>query len=196
MTEKKVEHKPEEKAPDRPKQSESVGKDNHKDAKPGPVREEGHSKESQGTEPEKKVKSPKTAGRLIVIRVRGEEGVRHDIRRTLEMLHLHRKHFCSVVGPTAGNIGMLRKAKDYVTWGEVDQDTLNMLYEKRGAEYKGHQDGKTKYITAGGRKLKPFFRLHPPRGGFERKGIKKPFSTGGALGDRKKAIKDLLKRMI
>ena len=24
-------------------------------------------------------------------------------------------------------------------------------------------------------KLKPFFRLHPPKGGFERKGIKKPF---------------------
>jgi large subunit ribosomal protein L30 len=53
-----------------------------------------------------------------------------------------------------------------------------MLKEKRGAE-----DQKV-------------FRLSPPRGGFERKGIKTPFTMGGALGNRKEKINDLIKRMI
>ena len=44
--------------------------------------------------------------------------------------------------------------------------------------------------------LKRFFRLTPPLKGFERGGIKKPFSLGGALGYRKDNINDLIKRMI
>lgn len=44
--------------------------------------------------------------------------------------------------------------------------------------------------------LKSPFRLSPPSKGFERKGIKIPYTLGGALGDRGTAINDLLKRMI
>ena len=44
--------------------------------------------------------------------------------------------------------------------------------------------------------LKQFFKLNPPRSGFERKGIKVPFSLGGALGYRKNNINDLIKRMV
>ena len=44
--------------------------------------------------------------------------------------------------------------------------------------------------------IKPFFRLHPPVGGFERKGIKVPFAQGGVLGYRKGKINDLIKKMI
>ena len=44
--------------------------------------------------------------------------------------------------------------------------------------------------------VKLFFRLKPPRRGFERGGIKKPFVLGGALGYRKNMINDLIKRMI
>ena len=44
--------------------------------------------------------------------------------------------------------------------------------------------------------LKRFFRLKPPLHGFERGGIKKPFSLGGVLGYRKDKINDLIKRMI
>ena len=44
--------------------------------------------------------------------------------------------------------------------------------------------------------LKPVFRLNPPRGGFERRGIKKPRSLGGALGYRGDKIKELLGRMV
>ena len=45
-------------------------------------------------------------------------------------------------------------------------------------------------------KLKPFFRLHPPKGGFEKAGIKKPFTVKGALGYRGDKINDLIKKML
>ncbi len=44
--------------------------------------------------------------------------------------------------------------------------------------------------------LKLPFRLTPPAKGFERKGIKIPYTMGGALGNRETAINGLLKRMI
>ena len=44
--------------------------------------------------------------------------------------------------------------------------------------------------------LKNFFKLCPPRGGFERNSTKKPFSLGGALGYRKDKINELIQKMI
>jgi large subunit ribosomal protein L30 len=133
---------------------------------------------------------------LVAVRIRGIEGVHYNVRTTLDMLHLYRKNFCSVVANNPGNLGMLKKAKDYITWGAVDEETLKMLYEKRGLPYRGDLERKREYVVVGGKKLKRFFRLHPPLGGFERKGTKTPFAMGGALGDRKEKINELLKKMI
>ena len=44
--------------------------------------------------------------------------------------------------------------------------------------------------------LKLYFRLKPPVKGFERKGIKVPYSMGGALGYRKDNINNLIIRML
>jgi len=44
--------------------------------------------------------------------------------------------------------------------------------------------------------LKPVFRLKPPSKGYDRGGIKQPYTKGGALGYRSEKINDLLKRMI
>ena len=119
---------------------------------------------------EKKTKEKKSSGKIAVIRVRGITGVRHDIKKTMEMLRLYRKNYCVVLEPTQSNLGMLKKVKDYVTYGEIDDKTYKMLVEKRGEGYKGREQsykGKIKYkrfITKGGKKFKPFFRLSPPRG--------------------------------
>ncbi len=120
-----------------------------------------------------------------VILVRGLTGIRKDIRETLEMMRLLRKNCCVVLEKTPQNTGMIKKVKDYITWGDLNEETLKLLIDKRGE--KSPKDGK---------KTKPFFRLHPPRGGFERKGIKAPFSRGGVLGYRGDRINDLVKRMI
>ncbi|MBU1204982.1 MAG: uL30 family ribosomal protein [Nanoarchaeota archaeon] len=138
--------------------------------------------------------------RLAVIRIRGQTGIKKDIKDTLKMLCLYRSNYCVVVDDSL--LGMIKKAKDYVTWGEIDDETYNLLVEKRGEEFKGREtDSKKKinykkFIIVNNKKYKKYFRLSPPRGGFERKGIKTPFTKSGALGYRKEKINDLIKKMI
>ena len=84
-------------------------------------------------------------------------------------------------------MGMLNKTKDFITYGEIDEDTLKELREKRLEKTKDKQGKEVE---------KKFFRLSPPRGGFERKGIKASFNIGGVLGPRGDKINDLIKRMI
>jgi len=121
--------------------------------------------------------------KIAVIRIRGMVRVNTDIQDTLFFLRLRKKHVCVVLEKSNSASGMLRKAKDYITYGEIDEETEKELISKRG---KKDEEGK----------LKPFFELAPPRGGFERKGIKKSFQQGGVLGYRGKNINDLIKRML
>jgi large subunit ribosomal protein L30 len=123
-----------------------------------------------------------TETKIAIIRVRGPINVRKVVGDTLKMLKLHRKNYCVVIPDTPSYRGMIYKVKDYVTWGTIDEETLKLLTEKKG-EKKGEN-------------LKPFFRLNPPVKGFGRKGIKKAFAVGGALGDRKEKINDLIRRML
>ena len=117
--------------------------------------------------------------KLAIVRIRGGIRVKKTIKDTMEMLKLYRQNYCVIYEKTPSISGMLRKIKDYVTWGEIDDETIKLLEEKRGS---GKQKG--------------FFRLSPPRGGFERKGIKKPFGAGGALGYRGAKINELVRKMV
>lgn len=140
--------------------------------------------------------------KIAIILIRGLIRIRGDIRDTLGMLRLFRKHTCIVVNKTPAMIGMAVKCKDYVTYGEIDDDTFKSMVEKRGKVYKGRLEdskGKIKYnkfFEYNGKKLQPYFRLSPPKGGFERKGIKTSFQRGGVLGYRGKEINDLIKKML
>ncbi|MBW2991951.1 uL30 family ribosomal protein [Candidatus Woesearchaeota archaeon] len=113
---------------------------------------------------------------VAAVRVRGLTGVKHDIKETMSYLNLHRKNYCVLLEKKPAVIGMLKKAKDFITWGEVNQEVIGLL--------KKRDEGKK------------FFRLNPPRKGYGRKGIKWQFVMGGALGYRGDKINDLLKRMI
>jgi len=154
--------------------------------------------------------------KIGVVRIRGSMGVRKEIKDTMKMLRLHNKNHCIVIDNRPNYVGMLRKVKDYVTWGEIEEKTFKELLSKRG-KLVGKKDltedylkektklsidefvkeffnFKKKFKDVPG--LKPFFKLKPPKKGFERKGIKTPFSMGGALGYRKESINDLILRMI
>jgi large subunit ribosomal protein L30 len=120
--------------------------------------------------------------KLAIIRLRGTDDVNGDIESTMRMLRLYKKHTCSVYDNTANIKGMADKCKDYVTFGEIDDDTYKSLVDKRGIQ----KDGK----------LQNHFHLHPPRGGLGRRGIKHPFSQKGALGYRGAKINDLIKKML
>lgn len=153
---------------------------------------------------------------LAVVRVRGEVGVRKPIADTLNILKLYHKNYCVLVWTSEASLGMVKKIQDYITFGEIDASTLIDLLKARGRiagnrklteEYlKRHNKSDFKTLTkdllAGNKKLKDiegvklFFRLSPPRGGFERKGIKYPFSVGGVLGYRREKINELVRRML
>lgn len=115
--------------------------------------------------------------KLAIIRIRGPVRVRSDTEDTLTMLNLKKKMNCVVIDDTPSNKGMVQKVRFHVTWGEINDEVLKLM-EKRLS------------------KNKKFYTLHPPRGGFERKGIKLPFTLGGVLGNRKEKINDLIKRML
>ncbi len=141
--------------------------------------------------------------KIAVILVRGRIDLTQKMLSTLDMLRLFRKNYCVVVDDTPVMRGMVKKVKDYVTYGNIDEETYKMMIEKRGEEYKGRlKDAKgkiqykRKYIEIDGKKYKPYFRLSPPKKGFGRKGIKVPFGLSGALGDRKEKINDLIQRML
>jgi len=123
--------------------------------------------------------------KLAVIRVRGCVRVNKEIEDTLQMLRLYRKNFCALVEKK--DVGMIKKVKDFVTYGEIDKETEDLLIKQRGEKTKDEE---------GKEVLKKFFRLNPPRKGFGRKGIKVSFSKSGALGYRAQKINDLIKRML
>jgi large subunit ribosomal protein L30 len=143
----------------------------------------------------------KSKAKMAIILVRGLVGVTQGVKDTLKMLKLTRKNQCVIVKKNPVYLGMVKKVKDYVTWGEITDDTFKEIIETKGEEYKGRlKDGKEKYnyktLEIGGKKYKKYFRLNPPKKGFGRKGIKVPFKIGGALGYREDKINDLIKRML
>ena len=154
---------------------------------------------------------------FLVIRVRSDRGVKPKIRDTMSMLNLTRVNHAVLIPDTPTYAGMLNKAKDYVTWGEVDADTVSSLISERGrmigdkpvtnAIIKSSSEFSTigalsKAIASGDagtndvEGMKPVFRLHPPRGTKGWGGIKRSCVVGGALGFRGEAIIDLVGRMI
>lgn len=145
---------------------------------------------SEENQEKAKVSAPKTetstantTGKIAIILLRGRIGIHRDVLRTLDLLRLQKKHVCVVIDEKENTHGMLQKVKDYVTWGTIDDTTYKLLVQKRGEK---DEEGN----------IKPFFRLNPPKGGFERKGTKIPFTLGGALGNRKEAINTLIVKML
>ncbi|MDP3734558.1 MAG: uL30 family ribosomal protein [Nanoarchaeota archaeon] len=142
-----------------------------------------------------------TGKKIAAILVRGMVKTPQPIKDTLAMLLLQRKNHCVVVVDNPVNRGMFNKVKDYITWGEVSDDLFAQLIQKRGLEYQGRlTDSKGKYqykvLDQNGKKYKPYFRLSPPRKGFEWKGIKIQFKASGALGYRGTEMNDLILRML
>ena len=149
-----------------------------------------------------------------VIRIRGKAGIRKDIEDTLKLLILKAVNNCVLVPETDSIKGMLFKAKDYITWGEIELDTLVLLLKRR-LRLKGNRrvdeeilkkttnydsfEEFAKDLLSGKIKLKDFeqiekvFRLPPPSKGY--KSVKEPYPKGD-LGYRGKAINELLKRML
>jgi large subunit ribosomal protein L30 len=151
---------------------------------------------------------------LAVIRVRGLSDVFREINETLQMLHLTRNCHATLIDDRPSYLGMLRKAKDYLVWGEVSREVVALLLRKRG-RLVGNKKLTEQYVQGIGYEsidnlaetihelrveysslsgVKPVFRLHPPTKGFRGK-VKKSYAAGGVTGYRGEVINDLIKRM-
>jgi large subunit ribosomal protein L30 len=138
-----------------------------------------------------------------VIRIRGSINMKKDIKDTLAMLRLNRKMHCVLIKENDVMKGMLRKVRNWITWGEIDDDNLRLLIEKRGRKI-GEKKLLNQEVEEAFKKIKenqktpeeikPVFRLTPPSKGFK-ESIKQHYPKG-ELGYRGKEINELLKRMI
>ncbi|RLF31167.1 MAG: 50S ribosomal protein L30 [Thermoplasmata archaeon] len=149
------------------------------------------------------------------VRVRGTINVKPDIKKTLQLLRLHKVNHCVLLEEKPTIKGMLQVAKDYITWGEIDKTVLTKLITNRG-RLKGDKKITDEYIKSATTysnidklaqaivdnkfkykdlpDVKPVFRLNPPKKGYE--GIKRSFTEKGALGYRGKEINKLIEKMI
>lgn len=151
-----------------------------------------------------------------IIRLRGDVNVRPEIKYTLRLLRLHSVNHCVVVEENAYNKGMIRKVKDYVAWGDISEDTFENVLKDRGRLEGGKRlteeylrentslgsikelahtlyEGELKMKDLMKYKIKPIFRLHPPRKGH--RGIKRSVKEGGELGYHGDKINELLYKM-
>jgi len=137
---------------------------------------------------------------IAVIRIHGMVKMKKKIEETLYRLRLRRKYSCVIINPTKENLGMIKKVKDFVAYGEIDEKTLEKLIEKRGKPLNKDKKIDAKKIaeeiikgkTLWAVDLKPFFRLHPARGGIK----SKVHFPKGVLGNHGKEINKLILRML
>ncbi|RLJ00874.1 MAG: hypothetical protein DRP06_00860 [Candidatus Aenigmatarchaeota archaeon] len=117
---------------------------------------------------------------IAAIRLRGKWNIKTNLEDTLTLLGIRRKNNMVVLEDTKDNMGMLVKAKDYITYGEINKDVLEKLTSKKEPKKKTDK--------------KLIFSLPNPVKGF--KSIKLGFNQGGDLGYRGDKINDLLERII
>lgn len=165
-----------------------------------------------------KMKELKPPVLYFAIRIRGAPGMRRTILDTLKMLRMHKVNHGVLIWGEKSYMGMLNKCKDYIAYGEIDEKTLIRLLRVRGrvegnepltdehiknlTNYKSIKElakallkGKIHYKASYIDKIKPVFRLHPPRKGY-RGSIKKHYGEGGTLGYVQNYINDLIYKMI
>ena len=150
-----------------------------------------------------------------VIRLRSSINANREVKETLKYFRLNKVNHCVLIPVSTSYDGMLQKAKDYITWGPITSDVLTNMIIKRGRldgdipitnqyikDNTRHEslikfaeaviNGNTKYADL--KNVKPIFRLHPPRQGFE--GIKRSYNDRGSLGYRGEAINTLILKML
>ena len=116
---------------------------------------------------------------IAAIRIRGDVDVSQDISRTLEDLKLTKRNQVVVFDEENEAVeGMMNKAKDFITYGQISDETLEKLEERAEKDNLGSGDTTS---------------LHPPSGGFE--GTKKQVGQGGSLGKREN-LDELIQKMV
>lgn len=150
----------------------------------------------------------------FVVRLRAQK-LRHDQKKTMESLRLHKINHATLVPEDDISEGMLKKVEHFTTYGEIDQDAAEDLVAERGrvtgddpvtdeavSEHTRFEDiselaealveDEVEIASLDG--IKPVFRLAPAKGGFD--STKRHYNEGGSLGYRGDDINELIERML
>ena len=106
-----------------------------------------------------------------IIRIKGQVGIRHEIKETLQRMGLKKKYSCIVIALGEIEKGMLKKVENFVAYGEINKETQEKLKDKKRGKV---------------------FHLNPPKGGIK----SKMHFPKGVLGNNKDKINELIERMI
>ncbi len=142
---------------------------------------------------------------IVAIRTKGMVDTESKSKVTLDRLRLRRKFSAVLLSENKEILGMLKRVQHYVSYGKISKELVKELITRRGL-LKGNKPVDKKIISDkfidevyGGKKkisdmgLKPFFRLHPPIGGFK-KDTRLPYPMG-ILGNNKEIDKLLVKML-
>ncbi len=153
--------------------------------------------------------------RLAVIQIRGTIDTPRGVKDTLRMINLTRANHCVVIDDRDSYKGMLQKVRPWVTWGEINNKTMELLLKKRGrlignrkltddymkknTKFKGISEFVSAFMKFEAElddipNLKPVFRLTPPSKGYN--STKRDFTQGGDRGYRGEKINDLITKMV
>lgn len=150
-----------------------------------------------------------------MIRIRGGVEFSFKILDALENIKLKRNNYATLIADDPSMRGVLQKVKDGVAWGEASKDTILLLLREKGEleggvkmtedevkkiGFKGIDDlaealSKSAVKLKDVKRIKPFFRLHPPIKGFK-KPVKRSRESAGETGYRGKEINALAARMV
>ena len=141
-------------------------------------------------------------GWIALIRMRGEVGLKDKLEATMQRLRLQKKFVCVVVPDTKEKMGMIQHVVHYVAYGAIDPATLKELFLKRGRLTGNKPIDPAKVtdkfiedaLSGKVKDFKPFFSLHPPRGGMPRDS--RQTYPRGVLGNWKEDIKTLVLAML
>ena len=153
-----------------------------------------------------------------MIRIKGSVKARKEHLDTLRMLNLTRANWATIVPKSPSYEGMLKKVEHLITWGEPNLKTVKTLLRKievigdgrlgeLGDEFlkklgfnsleelaEKIYSGELALSKLKDKGIRPYARLHPPKGGFKGT-IKKHVSAGGEYGYRGDRINELFVRM-
>ncbi len=110
-----------------------------------------------------------TPNKILVIRIRGQVGIKTGIKKAMELIGLKKKFNAVLLDNNETTKGILKKIKDYVAYGIADENTINAFNNQK------------------------VLRLKPPKGGFKKE--TRLSGKKGELGDKKEKINELFKRM-
>ena len=151
---------------------------------------------------------------FLVVRISGQADVPYWAVTTMTLLKLEKKYRATIIPEQENTLGMLRKIQHYISWQEIDTETVKELLDKK-ARKSGYKKVTNEDITSIGftsidelatslaegktslsklKPLKPWFALAPPRHGFKRS-TKKLYGQKGVLGYNKE-LSVIVKRMM